>query len=520
MQERPPLVEALLRPQTYGGGVDRVELVETHISWVFLAGDRAYKVKKPVDLGFLDFTTLERRRRFCEEELRLNRRLAPELYLAVIPITGTPQAPRLGGEGTPIEYALVMRRFDQEALLDRLLARGALAPAELEQAAADIARFHARAAVADPASRFGRPETVHAPVRDNFAHMRRLSQAAAVRQRLDRLEAWAEDAYARLAPVMEARRRDGRVRECHGDIHLGNMARVDGRVRVFDAIEFNDDFRWIDTASDLAFPVMDLHDRGRPDLATVFLDAYLEAGGDWEALRLLRYYMAYRANVRAKVTLIRAAQAPAEAAALEERAVAYLDLADALARGRRPALVLCCGPSGAGKSHWARRLAPALGAVRVRSDVERKRLFGLAPTERAAAAPGEGIYTPEASRRTYARLAEIAAMGLEARFPVVVDAAALSRAQRAGLREVAAAAGCPFVILAFHAPPEVLRSRVARRARSGHDASDADLEVLAAQLRTLEPPHADEADRVIDLDGHRAVDVAALAAAVEELTRG
>lgn len=498
----PVLIRSLLDPARYPHAAATVELVETHISWVLLAGDFAYKIKKPLTLPFLDYSTLDRRRAACAAELRLNRRHAAELYLDVVAIAGTPSAPVVGGDGAALEYAVKMRRFDEAMRLDHVCARGELASAHMRLLAQEIADFHRGAAVADAGTRFGEPEAVLAPALENFTELEPLLPLADDRRRLAALAGWTRDEHARCRPALAARKRAGAIRECHGDLHLGNLVLVAGaaeRVQPFDCIEFNDDLRWIDVASELAFTLIDLLDHGRADLAAALLDEWLTLTGDFDALRVLRFYGVYRAVVRAKVAAIRAGQADTPAAAAGDVATArgYLALAERLAAPPPPALTVTHGVSGSGKSvaALARVTAdPRCTTVRLRSDVERKRLFGLAPTASSGSALAAGIYAPQAHVATYARLAELAALALAAGWSVVVDAAFLKRAERDAFRRLAAAHEAGFAILACTAPVDELRRRIA--ARRG-DASEATLDVLENQLRWIEPPAADEAAFVV-----------------------
>ena len=504
------LIAALRRAECYPHPVDTVQVVETHISWVLLAGEFAYKLKKPVDFGFLDFGTLDKRRACCEDEVRLNRRLAPELYLDVVAVSGPPSAPRVGGSGPAIEYAVRMRRFAREDELDALAARGALRREHIEALAGEVARFHDRVAVAGPDSPWGTPEAVLAPCEENFAHLWQLDHDAADLALLEGLRAWTRTEHARLAGTFERRRAEGRVRECHGDLHLGNIVMIGDRPVPFDAIEFNASLRWIDVASEVAFTVMDLHHRGRPELAHAFLNAWLEHGGDYDGLAVLPFYLVYRAMVRAKVAGLRAAQqAPGSAGrnALMRDLRTHLELAQAFARARPRALAITCGASGSGKSFVAGRLAEAGDWIRVRSDVERKRLAGLQPRDAVPAAVGDGLYAPEMTERTYARLAQIARKVLAAGFPVIVDATFLDRGRRDAFRRLAGDAGVACVVLATTASPQTLRARVAERARAGADPSDATLEVLEAQLSA---PGLDADEDVVRVDTGAPLDVQAL----------
>ena len=407
---RPKLIESLLHPAAYPHAVGDVELLETHISWILLAGDYAYKLKKPVRLAFLDYSTLELRRECCLKELQLNRRLAPELYLDCAAICGTDDAPVIDGPGEPREYAVRMRRLPQEALLSRLIAHDSLAAAQIDLLAREVAEFHAAAAVAGPQSPWGEPAAILKHALDNLAALARIPQGPTA-DTLARLQQWTEDQAERLSGRFTERRRQGFVRECHGDLHLGNMVWLNGRVVLFDGIEFNDSLRWID-AGDAGFVAMDLLDRGRGDYARRFINAYLEQTGDYAGAAVLPFYVVYRALVRAKVAGIRMDQPGVDDEVRRSAAAelqTYVELADRYTQRAPPVLAITHGVSGSGKTTGTQPLVEARGMIRIRSDVERKRLFGLEPTESAQAARGEGIYTSEASRRTYERIADCAA---------------------------------------------------------------------------------------------------------------
>jgi aminoglycoside phosphotransferase family enzyme/predicted kinase len=497
--------------------VERFEVIETHISWVLLTGAYAYKLKKPVDFGFVNFTTLDRRKFFCEEELRLNQRLAPAWYLAVVAIAGTVDRPRLGGPGPAIEYAVKMRQFPHDARLDLVLARGELTPDRLDAEVAAIAAFHGSAAVAAADSPFGTPERVANRVQENLTTIREHLSDPKDLPLIERLDRRSRAEHAELGETFGARKRDGYIRECHGDLHLGNMAWVGAEPLIFDCIEFNDDLRWIDVMSEFSFLVMDLNHRGAVALARRALNGYLEATGDYAGLRVLPHYYAYRALVRAKVACLRLSQGNLDASnqAQTHREVrGYLDLAATPPTGERPVLIITHGVSGSGKSHVAQAAVETLGAVRIRSDVERKRLVGLSSQSRAAAEPGGGIYSSDLTGRTYARLGELAAASLDAGFPVVADATFLTRAQRDQLRAVARSRSVPCVILAVQAPAAVLRERIVSRARAGRDASDADLAVLAQQQSTVETLTDEERRVSVSVDTVRPLNPAALAAAI------
>jgi aminoglycoside phosphotransferase family enzyme/predicted kinase len=485
---------------------DRVELIETHISWVLLAGEHAYKVKKPLDLGFLDFSTLDKRRACCEEELRLNRRTAPDLYLDVVPITGSAEHPRVGGAGTAIEYAVRMRRFPQEQLADRVAQRGALAAAEVDAIARAIAQFHSRIEPAAPDSAFGAPEHVQAPVMQNFDQIEaRISDRADV-ARLEKLRGWSAAEFARIRPLLVERKRAGCARECHGDLHLGNIVLTESGPVPFDCIEFNPELRWIDVMNEIAFLVMDLFDHRLPGFAWRALNAYLESTGDYAGVGVLRYYLVYRAMVRAKVATIRAHQADLDEqrrAASQGEYRGYLALAEKLAGERAPAVVLMHGLSGSGKTTVAQVLLERLGAIRVRSDIERKRLHGLAADERTGAAPGAGIYGEQATQATYERLAGACRAIVAAGYAAIVDAAFLKRAERERFRALADSLQAKFAIVTCRADEALLRERLTRRAQEARDASEADAKIMALQREWAEPLTEEEQQCAVAVDSAR-----------------
>lgn len=496
----------------------RVERIETHISTLLLAGDGALKLKKPLAPGFLDFRTLAQREHFCREELRINRRTAPALYRDVLPVTGRVGAPRVGGDGPVLDWGLWMRRFDNEQLWDRLARRGELTVDHVDALAGVVAAFHA-SQPPSPSS-FGDPAVALAAHHATLAALADPALAGELpptaRERLADVSSWSAASGRALQPLMDERRRRGAVIEGHGDLHLGNIVQHEGRPLLFDAIEFDPALRHVDRAADLAFPFMDLLDHSLPRRAWRFLSLTLEVSGDFDALPLLRWFAVDRALVRAKVALLGARQAEGDERAHALQAAARrIALARALAFPPPAPLLWVGGLSGSGKSTVALALAQALGAVRVRSDVERKRLHGLAPTARPV--DPATIYNPGSNARTYARLAEVARLGLGGEVPVVVDAALLHRAEREALRKVARAAGRPCLGLWCSAPEAVLRERLARRAAQQRDASDADAAVLALQLRVHAPPGPDEeGTRVFATDRPPA----AVAQAVEDGLRG
>jgi uncharacterized protein len=479
----------------HGGSVEHIE---THISFVLVCGGFAWKIKKALRTSFLDQSTLALREHACHEELRLNRRMAPDLYLAVVPITGTPADPAIEGTGALIDVAVMMRSFAQDSLWDRQAARGLLGIAQIDELIQVVADLHAGAAVADAVGLLGSPTHVRAPLLQSLDELRGLLEPDGAGTRISALREWEAAAFARLQPLMAGRLAQGRVRECHGDLHLGNVSSIDGRCTVFDGIEFNDEFRWIDVFSDLAFMVMDLQAHGLARLAHRLVNGYLERCGDYEGLALLDYYRVHRALVRAKVHLMRAAQCGASeaATAAAQRAAAepYLGLAQRVTERdpTRAMLLITHGFSGSGKSTLTQGLLESAGAIRIRADVERKRLAGLAPLDRSGAGEAAGLYGPDMSAATYARLGRLAEGVLTSGYPVILDATFLRRAERDAARQMASRLGRPCRILDFDVDVQVLRQRLRERAARGRDASDADESVLELQMRRAEPLQPDE----------------------------
>lgn len=492
-------------------------MVETHISCVLLAGPFAYKFKKPVDFGFLDFSTLEQRRFYCEEELRLNRRLAPELYLRVVAVTGTADSPRLGGSGAPIEYCVKMRRFPSAAQLDRVLARGELTAGLIEALARSIARFHARAECAPADAPRGSASEIGQYALENFTHIGTGPAEIDSRAELASLCAWTETELERHRDLIEGRKRHGRVRHCHGDLHLANMVLMGGEIVVFDGIEFNAALSCIDVMSEIAFLLMDLDVRERPDLGSIFLDRYLEESGDYEGLPLLDLYRVYRSLVRAKVAYLEH-QSGGEKGVCLARYERHLALCAHYAEPRPAGLiVLTHGVSGAGKTMHSAALIPRLGAVRIRSDVERKRLAGLSAEAKTESAVAAGMYDAAMTERTYERLKDLAGIVSGCGIPVIVDATFLVRARREEFAALARSLGAPWRILNFRAGEATLRARIRQRGADGHEASEANLAVLDHQLRDQEPLTPHEEALTLHWDTECAGEAAPIAAELERL---
>jgi aminoglycoside phosphotransferase family enzyme/predicted kinase len=453
-----------------------VERIDTHASIVFLAGTRALKLKRAVSYDYLDFSTVARRRAMCERELLINRRTAPSIYRRIVPVTRASGGLALDGDGPVVEWLVEMQRFDGEALLDRLAAKGRLAPETMVPLAAAIAALHASA---EPRQDYGGRDGIAWTIDGNAAAF---AAAPRVFDPVDaaRLMREARAALDRHAARLDARRAAGFVRQCHGDLHLRNIVLLDGVPTLFDAIEFNDHLACIDVMYDLAFLLMDLWRRHLPGHANSVLNAYLESTGDWEALALLPLFLSCRAAIRAKTSASAAAlAADRRREELERTAREYLTMGGVLLRSAAPRIVAVGGLSGSGKSTIARALAPSIGAVPgaviVRSDVIRKRLAGVDPLTRL----GPEGYTEAMSTRVYAsaidQACRIAATGHSA----VVDAVFGRVSDRQSIEQAARSAGVPFTGLWLDAPAAVLEARV--RGREA-DVSDAGADVVRAQI--------------------------------------
>ena len=413
----PLFIRGLLSPDAYPHPVvPPVRLVETHVSWVLLTGPFAYKLKKPLKLGFLDYSTPEKRRVFCEEELRLNSRYAADLYLDVATITGTPEAPSINGDqGGRLDFAVRMRQFDTSEELDVLLDSKSVEATDLTELGRRLAHFHESAARVDEDQPFGLADRVHQVTTDNFMELRAAAPGEPLRGGLEQLREHVDELFASSREAMIERRRQGCVRECHGDLHCANVVRWKGLLTPFDGIEFDPALRFIDVANDLAFLTMDLSAHGRADLRHAVLQAWVETLGDFDGLALLPYFECYRALVRAKVSALRAAQEPAGSAEHDAARAAirhYLSWAEAGMNRFPPQLIITAGVSGSGKTWLARQIAERMPAVHVRSDIERKRIAGLDPLADSRSAPGGGIYRQEINEQTYQRLYGAAASGL------------------------------------------------------------------------------------------------------------
>jgi aminoglycoside phosphotransferase family enzyme/predicted kinase len=489
------LIQALSEPSAYPHPVSGVEVRHTHISVVFLAGAYAYKIKKPVDLGFLDFGTLEKRHHFCAEEVRLNRRLAPTVYLGVVPVTRDGTKVGMETHGEVVEWAVKMERLPEEATLQSRLRRGEVDPEVIETLARKVADFHAQADTGEHISVFGRFETVARNARENFEQSARLVGSTVSEVVYKRLRSLADEAVTRLRPLIEARAQRRVACDTHGDLHLDHIyffphKEPPADLVIVDCIEFNERFRFGDPVADMAFLAMDLVFHGRRDLARVFSAAYFRASGDDEGLTLLPFYAAYRAAVRGKVEGFELSEkeipeAERAAALTTSRAHWLLALGELERPSRRPCLVLVGGLPGTGKSTLARGLAERAGFCLIRSDVVRKELAGLPDSGQISAHFEEGIYSPEWTERTYAECLRRTEALLFQGKRVLVDASFREEKRRRTFLDAATSWGTPGVILLCQADPETVGARLQGRR---NDASDADWSIYRRVAESWQEP--------------------------------
>lgn len=513
------IIQAMSQPAFYPHGAAQIERIETHISTVFLAGDYAYKVKKSVNFGFLDFSTLALRQQYCQEELRLNQRLAPDLYLAIDAIYYDGTHFNLTGEGEVVEYAIRMQRFNRQLQFDNQLSHGALELKDIEALAEFVADFHNRTPSAPQDSHYGNYKSIVSPMRQNFEQIRSLTDEPDIHRKVEKIERWTKKFAKRGKSNLKARKASGFIKECHGDMHLSNITHWQGQPMIFDGIEFNPDLYWIDTINEIAFLTMDLDKRGAYHLSHHFLNVYLERTGDYEGIMLLRFYQAYRALVRAKVCALSAHNchlSKAEANTHWKACRDYLKLAKRYTKTTKPMLCITHGVSGSGKSTLAQEAVDELGFIRLRSDVERKRLAGIDSQDRSHSGLESGLYTPEMTEATYTQLVELSRLLLQNNFSVVVDATFLTRQNRAPFQELAAELGCHFLILCTETTLSVLESRIQERLQAGIDPSEANLSVLSRQLTQSEPLVSSELGLAVTID---TAESGSYRCALEELKR-
>jgi len=478
------IIDAFRNPACYPHPIGEVTIVETHISWVILTGQYAYKIKKSVSFSFVDFSTLEQRRWFCEEEVRLNRRLAPKVYLGVVPLTGSPLAPRIEGAGPPFEFAVKMQQFSSGQEVYNILASKEQSEVFISKLAHCIAQFHTQIEKIGEESCYANPDMIWRSVGECVDEISLHLLTQNTQEWLIQINRWLQEEWRRLYDDFLQRKQSGYVRECHGDLHLANIAVFQGNVCVFDALEFEPRLRWIDVMSEVAFLVMDLQKNGRRDLAFLFLNGYLEETGDYAGLAVFRFYQVYRALVRAKVAGLRVEQLDKGSGEWErtrQEMIDYLELSYRWLKPSSPFLIMMHGVSGTGKTTVSAEVVKALGAIRIRSDVERKR---LGVRKREAERDEEcvtDLYSSTMTQATYDLLRDLANTILRAGYSVVVDATFLRTSQRAPFLLLVQGLQRSFVILDVWAPQQVLVHRIERRTQKANDASDATLGVLQQQ---------------------------------------
>lgn len=493
----PPLIQQMMEPGFYPHPViEPIQMLQTHISYVLLTGDFAYKIKKPVNFGFLDFSNLAQRKHFCCEEIRLNQPNAPEIYLDVLAITQEGNRFVLGGTSEPVEYAVKMCQFPQSSLLSSMFEEGRITELQMEELGRTVAHFHSKCQTSDYIKTFGEVAKIGEYIDDNYQHTIKYIGGLQTQDQYDETRAFSDRFLIEQEELLVKRRDNNFIRECHGDLHLRNICLWHDKIQLFDCIEFNEPFRFVDVMYDVAFTLMDLEARGRKDLGNAFLNTYLEQTGDWSGLQVLPLYLSRQAYVRAKVTSFLLDDPAVSVEAKQEAsttAANYYRLAWAYTKIERGRLILMSGLSGAGKSTVARKLARKLGAIHLRSDAVRKHLAGIPLAEKGE----DTLYTAEMTQKTYNRLLELGILLANRGFTVILDA----KYDKQGLRKPAIAqaqtAQIPLSIIYCTAPMDVLRDRLLSRRG---DVSDATADLLASQEAAAEPFTEEEQSLVTILD--------------------
>ena len=508
------LIAALHDPDLYRHEVSTISVIETHISWVLLTGKFAYKIKKPVQFSFVDFSTLEKRKFYCHEELRLNRRLAPNLYLDVVAIYGSREHPSFDKSNVAIEYAVKMQQFPQQMLLSYLSTHELLLQHHVEDMANEIAEFHIVIDNTHRSGEFGNPDEISFWVNDNLQQIENNLDDNVTLTKLNDLKNWSKEEFHKKYDQLQIRKDHGFIRECHGDMHLGNMVLIEDKVTIFDGIDFNDHLRWIDVISEVAFVTMDLINRGHAEFANRFINLYLQYTGDYDGLTVFNYYIVYRAMVRAKVALLRCAQknlSENEHRNILKEFDSYFDLASSYLIEKKVAIIITHGLSGSGKSTYCKLLLDDINAIWIRSDVERKRLYGIKASDRTQSGINKNIYDKQSSKKTYAQLAKLSKLIITSGYSAIVDACFLYQKQRDEFCKLSIELEVPFIILDFQATEEKLKKRINVRAKDKNEPSEADVSVLNYQLKTAIPPSEEEKLNTIVVNTNKNIEIGGLA---------
>lgn len=490
------LIQNLQNPKIYEYKIDKIELIETHISWIILTGKLAYKIKKPVNLGFADFSTLEKRKFYCLQELKLNHRLAKELYIKVIPITGTISHPILNGTEEPIEYALVMNQFSQSSVLANLHKNNQLTKDMMLSIASQLANLHKKAEIVNQDSHYGSLASIKDPMTDNFVACKKLTNHNSILQDLTLIENATNAMFEASKEIFLQRKKKGFIKSCHGDVHLGNIALINNKVVIFDCIEFNDEFRFIDVMNEVAYIVMDLFVKKAKDLAFLLLNKYFEFTGDYSGIDVLKFYIVYRAMVKAKVALLTPGKDN------EQECNNYLTVAKKFIAPYKPIIMIMHGVSGSGKSFVGKELAMHLVAIRIRADLERKRIFDKDKREQ-----NEELYSANMTELTYKRLVELTKLIINAKFDVIVDATFINKRLRDMFIKLQYDLNVPLVIVETKAPKDILIDRITTRKDSVTNVSNANIEILEQQLKNLDKLDENERAITVSVDTSLKLDV-------------
>jgi uncharacterized protein len=507
----PDLIQQMLQPGFYPHRVtEPLHLIQTHASFVLLTGEYTYKIKKPVNFGFLDYSTLEKRQHFCTQELMMNRRTAPEIYLEVVPIIQKGDCYQLGsnlqslnpGE-TPVEYTLKMREFSQDSLFLSLLERGQITERLMEELGREVAKFHSTTISNNYIRKFGEVSQIREAIDNNYLISQKYIGGPQTQIQYQETKNYTDLFFEQNQELFDSRIANNKIRECHGDLHLRNIALWQNKILLFDCIEFNESFRFVDVMYDVAFTVMDLESRGHQELGNTFLNTYIEQTGDWEGLQLLPLYLSRQAYVRAKVTSLMlddAAISTTEKVEISQTAAHYYQLAWEYTKPRQGKLTLMSGLSGSGKSTVARYVARRTGAIQIRSDAVRKHLGEIPLNQRGE----QDLYSPEMTAKTYSRLLELGIILAQRGWNVILDAKFDRQNLRTTAINMAQSRNLPLQIVYCTAPIEVLRSRLEQRQG---DIADATAELLSSQQAAFEPFTESEKTYVKIVDTEQDIEV-------------